>query len=176
MKFTQSVRQFVSGKTDRAVSPVIGVILMVAITVILAAVIGTFVLGLGDSLSNTSPTASYSFSDAGNDFPGNAFVISHNQGATTEMGDLRVVVRNAADNSQVTAWTEDGGWTVDGASDNSLLLNGAGPAASDEFATGDSITIAETAAGEFSASTEYTIQVIHMPSDTTIAQGTVTLQ
>lgn len=36
---------------DRAVSPVIGVILMVAITVILAAVIGTFVLGLGDSLS-----------------------------------------------------------------------------------------------------------------------------
>jgi flagellin-like protein len=35
---------------DRAVSPVIGVILMVAITVILAAVIGTFVLGLGSDL------------------------------------------------------------------------------------------------------------------------------
>ncbi|WP_345775624.1 type IV pilin N-terminal domain-containing protein [Haloferax sp. Q22] len=35
-------------KDDTAVSPVIGVILMVAITVILAAVIGTFVLGLGD--------------------------------------------------------------------------------------------------------------------------------
>ncbi len=33
---------------DDAVSPVIGVILMVAITVILAAVIATFVLGLGD--------------------------------------------------------------------------------------------------------------------------------
>ena len=37
-------------RDDRGVSPVIGVILMVAITVILAAVIGTFVLGLGDSL------------------------------------------------------------------------------------------------------------------------------
>ena len=37
---------------ERAVSPVIGVILMVAITVILAAVIGTFVLGLGDSLGS----------------------------------------------------------------------------------------------------------------------------
>ncbi|MFD1597480.1 type IV pilin [Halobellus rarus] len=36
---------------DRAVSPVIGVILMVAITVILAAVIGTFVLNLGGNLS-----------------------------------------------------------------------------------------------------------------------------
>ncbi len=40
---------------DRAVSPVIGVILMVAITVILAAVIGTFVLGLGDQVQNTNP-------------------------------------------------------------------------------------------------------------------------
>jgi flagellin-like protein len=39
-----------------AVSPVIGVILMVAITVILAAVIGTFVLGLGDNVQET-PTA-----------------------------------------------------------------------------------------------------------------------
>jgi flagellin-like protein len=46
---------------DDAVSPVIGVILMVAITVILAAVIGTFVLGLGDQVSNTSPSASFSF-------------------------------------------------------------------------------------------------------------------
>jgi flagellin-like protein len=34
---------------DSGVSPVIGVILMVAITVILAAVIASFVLGLGDS-------------------------------------------------------------------------------------------------------------------------------
>ena len=39
---------------DRTVSPVIGVILMVAITVILAAVIGTFVLGLGDSLGGSA--------------------------------------------------------------------------------------------------------------------------
>ncbi|TKX40991.1 type IV pilin [Halorubrum sp. SD690R] len=40
--------------SERAVSPVIGVILMVAITVILAAVIGTFVLGLGDSLGQNA--------------------------------------------------------------------------------------------------------------------------
>jgi len=46
---------------DEAVSPVIGVILMVAITVILAAVIGTFVLGLGDQVQSTSPQASFTF-------------------------------------------------------------------------------------------------------------------
>lgn len=49
---------------DRAVSPVIGVILMVAITVILAAVIGTFVLGLGDSV-NKSATAGVSVDNSG---------------------------------------------------------------------------------------------------------------
>ena len=42
---------------DSAVSPVIGVILMVAITVILAAVIGSFVLNLGNSVQQTSPQA-----------------------------------------------------------------------------------------------------------------------
>lgn len=47
---------------ERAVSPVIGVILMVAITVILAAVIGTFVLGLGDSVSQ-SPQAGVTLSE-----------------------------------------------------------------------------------------------------------------
>jgi len=50
---------------DDAVSPVIGVILMVAITVILAAVIATFVLGLGDSLSNQAPQASFTCNDTG---------------------------------------------------------------------------------------------------------------
>jgi flagellin-like protein len=46
---------------EDAVSPVIGVILMVAITVILAAVIATFVLGLGEQVSQTSPNTSFSF-------------------------------------------------------------------------------------------------------------------
>ena len=40
-------------KDDEGVSPVIGVILMVAITVILAAVIGAFVFGMGSSISKT---------------------------------------------------------------------------------------------------------------------------
>jgi len=46
---------------DSAVSPVIGVILMVAITVILAAVIASFVLGLGDSADEVQPNTSFTF-------------------------------------------------------------------------------------------------------------------
>lgn len=49
------------GTDDRAVSPVIGVILMVAITVILAAVIGTFVLGLGENVQSNNPSVSFGF-------------------------------------------------------------------------------------------------------------------
>ena len=48
---------------DDAVSPVIGVILMVAITVILAAVIGTFVLGLGDQVQETPPNANFDWDE-----------------------------------------------------------------------------------------------------------------
>jgi flagellin-like protein len=52
---------------ERAVSPVIGVILMVAITVILAAVIASFVLGLGSN-QEVAPTATFDFNyDTSND-------------------------------------------------------------------------------------------------------------
>lgn len=54
-KCTMRVEQKQKGKKrTEAVSPVIGVILMVAITVILAAVIGTFVLGLGENVGSTA--------------------------------------------------------------------------------------------------------------------------
>ncbi|ELY64710.1 type IV pilin [Natrinema versiforme] len=43
-------KKLVGNEQERAVSPVIGVILMVAITVILAAVIAAFVLDMGDSV------------------------------------------------------------------------------------------------------------------------------
>jgi flagellin-like protein len=49
---------------EDAVSPVIGVILMVAITVILAAVIGAFVLGIGGS-QDQAPQASFQWNSDG---------------------------------------------------------------------------------------------------------------
>jgi flagellin-like protein len=47
----------VTRKNDEAVSPVIGVILMVAITVILAAVIAAFVFGMSGNVSKTKTVA-----------------------------------------------------------------------------------------------------------------------
>jgi flagellin-like protein len=71
---------------DRGVSPVIGVILMVAITVILAAVIGTFVLGLGDSLQQ-APQAQL---DAEFDSGDSEIDLVHNGGDALNWADITV--------------------------------------------------------------------------------------
>jgi flagellin-like protein len=75
---------------ERAVSPVIGVILMVAITVILAAVIGAFVLPLGDSVSQTAPQASIGVDDT--DVSSNSIVLRHSGGDTIEWDETNLIV------------------------------------------------------------------------------------
>jgi flagellin-like protein len=94
---------------DDAVSPVIGVILMVAITVILAAVIGTFVLGLGDQVQETAPNAQFSWDDYddstgwGSGDPG--ITVTHDGGSTIEAGRLTF---GGDVNSTVSGSTWDG--------------------------------------------------------------------
>jgi len=91
---------------DRAVSPVIGVILMVAITVILAAVIGTFVLGLGEQVQNTTPSASFGFDTTTNETGAVTSVdIAHQSG---ESMDVSAVTIRATDTvANVTDGTDD---------------------------------------------------------------------
>lgn len=81
----------------RAVSPVIGVILMVAITVILAAVIGTFVLGLGDQVQSTSPNAQFSF-----DYDSGATAeldITHDGGDAVDVAQVETTSSSAVNTS-----------------------------------------------------------------------------
>ncbi|NLV12993.1 type IV pilin [Haloarcula argentinensis] len=82
---------------DDAVSPVIGVILMVAITVILAAVIASFVLGLGDQAQQATPQASFSW-----DYDAD----------TTSDGDWSGELAQDGTDGQVTI-THDGGDTIE---------------------------------------------------------------
>lgn len=70
---------------DDAVSPVIGVILMVAITVILAAVIASFVLGLGDQAGQAAPTVSITC-----DLDGSDGTITHDGGDTIDYNNLDI--------------------------------------------------------------------------------------
>jgi flagellin-like protein len=85
---------------DRAVAPVIAVILLVAIVVVLAAVIGTFVLGVGEEVRST-PQARFTF-----DFvpatSGHDVTVTHLSGeAFTADNAAEVRVRNEANE---TTW------------------------------------------------------------------------
>jgi flagellin-like protein len=85
-------------KKDDAVSPVIGVILMVAITVILAAVIAAFVFGLGSP--ETAPQASIKASadtivGDGNG-PYNAIKLEHQGGDVITLSNTEI---NVGDNT-----------------------------------------------------------------------------
>ncbi|EMA21745.1 type IV pilin [Haloarcula marismortui] len=105
---------------DDAVSPVIGVILMVAITVILAAVIASFVLGLGDQAQQATPQASFSW-DYEQDDPSHTtgnVTITHDGGDSIEAQQL--YIRGDFDDSSNTtagSWGSYKTSSVSGASD-----------------------------------------------------------
>ena len=95
---------------DDAVSPVIGVILMVAITVILAAVIGTFVLGLGDQVQDTAPQASMTFDyDATNE----ELDITHDGGDAISVATLGVVHDDGGTDDGTTFSVTVANWDAD---------------------------------------------------------------
>ena len=127
---------------DDAVSPVIGVILMVAITVILAAVIATFVLGLGDSLSNTAPQATFSF-DFEEDTTGGDQDLSGSTSGTT--GTLTI--------------THDGGDKIDR---SSLEITAGGSTVS---GSGWSTEVTAGSSTSVDVGDEATVRVIYSDSD-----------
>ena len=133
---------------DDAVSPVIGVILMVAITVILAAVIAAFVLGLGDS-SDVGPSVSFDydydqtdedltitvssgdeFTAANVEFQGENFDDvgnSWDQNSTAEPGSSVTAGDRANLDNVDTDFELDITWTSDDGDDSSILSTRDGP-------------------------------------------------
>jgi flagellin-like protein len=106
------------------VSPVIGVILMVAITVILAAVIATFVLGLGEQISDTGPTASFDF-EYNEDPNGDELTITHTSGNTIAAENLFI---RGSD-------SDDGNWVGRDAGDSTTYGQGS------QIRSGSSVTV-----------------------------------
>ena len=87
-------------RDEKAVSPVIGVILMVAITVILAAVIASFVFGLGAKAPKAAPQASLAIVDAvdGGTGASDYVLIEHQGGEAIAWEDLQITIVNATGN------------------------------------------------------------------------------
>ena len=92
-------------KDEKGVSPVIGVILMVAITVILAAVIASFVFGLGSKGPKSAPQASLAVVEAKNGST-DYVLIEHQGGEAIAWDDLKVVIVNSTgDVNEYTGFT-----------------------------------------------------------------------
>ena len=108
---------------DSAVSPVVGVILMVAITVLLAATAATFFLDLGSaSLGENTPQAAFSFEyEAGSP---ESLTIEHRSGDPIRAGGLYITVSGAS--------------TANGQHDLTSL--GGAPAAGSEITAGSRVT------------------------------------
>lgn len=97
-----------SGRADRAVSPVVGVVLMVAITVVLSASVGAFVINMGSTIGRTPPQATLNVADAPEDFDGEEFndfqdfiVIQHGGGDRFLLADISIIIRWASSNEKV---------------------------------------------------------------------------
>jgi flagellin-like protein len=107
---------------EDAVSPVIGVILMVAITVILAAVIGTFVLGLGDQVQSSAPNANFQFEyNTPVSGASDGIVITHNGGQDVDASN--VIVRAGGTEITGVDWQQGGSATSTISTGSSFTVN-----------------------------------------------------
>jgi flagellin-like protein len=87
---------------NRAVSPVVGTILLIAITVALAAIVATLVSGLGGRGAPPSVMLTVTAKENTDNSPGNVVLtISHNGGDDLNITDLKIQAEKS-DNSMIT--------------------------------------------------------------------------
>jgi len=117
---------------DDAVSPVIGVILMVAITVILAAVIGAFVLGFGGDQASP-PQVTWDVDESSG-----SVVFTHDGGAQVDADSNNVEAVLGGNRDDITGTYQTG---------DSFTVDSSGNLASGDFANGNEIRIVWSPSG-----------------------------
>jgi flagellin-like protein len=152
---------------EEAVSPVIGVILMVAITVILAAVIGTFVLGLGDQVQSTSPQASFNFDQSTETYDGGdttspetgveyeAVTVTHDGGDAISEAQLNITVNGnraygitgGSDTDATSQRLWDGSGDVSAGNGVTVAFYDSNPTGGTDYEDSSPDTLAEGSAG-----------------------------
>ena len=158
-------------RNEEAVSPVIGVILMVAITVILAAVIAAFVFGLGGS-QEKAPTASIVVAN-NPDTTTYDLKISHKGGDTLKGGDWKLSVVSATGGSTAPEF-------VNSASGNDLsvgaqisvtnITTGCGTTCT---LTNQSLNTSAASTAALTTGTKYDIKLVHVPSNAMLVDTVV---
>ncbi len=160
------------GKNDEAVSPVIGVILMVAITVILAAVIAAFVFGMGPPVKAPQTQLKFSADTA------SGLKISHDGGDSLITTQEKITVKFANNDTIVgmhlttplTPITSYSGATL-----KDFISNGADTRGNETFTAGTAFTNTSIKT-LYKTNDVLTVQVLDVPSGQLIASTKVTVQ
>ena len=141
-------------RNEEAVSPVIGVILMVAITVILAAVIAAFVFGMGGT-QNAAPTASIVAANYP-DSPGADMKIQHKGGDMLKGGEWKLSIVEVGN---ATAFNTSVGGS-DLAVGAQIIINTTTNSAS--IITNETVTPVLVA---LASNQKYDVKLVHIPSN-----------
>lgn len=141
---------------EKAVSPVIGVVLMVAITVVLAAVIAGFVFGIG--MRPITPQASFAVKSCSYDAGAGSIVLEHQGGDSIPLADISGTID--PDGASGTKKPETANWVF------RIDING-----NDVIDPGDQIESIATAP---TSGDRYSYTIFHTPTGQAIATGEVT--
>ncbi len=154
-------------RNNEAVSPVIGTILMVAITVILAAVVAAFGFGFGAN-SEKGPTASIALGN----YPETSQVdmkILHKGGDTLKAGDWRISIVKAGDPPEFRISESD--FSVGNQIITYNLTNGAGT-----YNVTNATVFSVPDAPVIAADVKYDVKIIVYPFKTLIVDGVVSVR
>ncbi len=167
-------------REDKAVSPVIGVILMVAITVILAAVIASFVFGIGSKAPKTAPQAQLSLSDAQASLKNPTgytavFTISHNGGDSIACSNMKIMIYNSATDTLYGTLTYNlTAHEFMYKNNTNVLLFNTSKISDDRFDPGDIMTVYENASAiKIPSGTVLLVKIIDTVSNQPIFSGTI---
>lgn len=154
---------------------------MVAITVILAAVIGTFVIQLGQDTGTKAPQSTLEVSDATASLTSGSggeevLDIEHRGGDKITVSELEIVLINRTTGDVID---RDGDLTSATFSSSSLTYSGGSApfsSGSAQWSVGTTITIQEGASSPLAIAkdTPLRVQLIHKPSDSIISEAEVT--
>jgi len=158
-------------KNEEGVSPVIGVILMVAITVILAAVIAAFVFGMGGSLNEAPPTVSLTASSNAAT-SGSDIIIKHSGGDLLKGSEWKVSVVAAGNNTAYVSSDSADDFTVGG----QLIIENNETVATSSNTFSTTWKYDSSAGDALVKGNKYDVKIVHIPSNSLVLDTEVDIR
>lgn len=150
----------------RAVSPVVGIVLLVGLTVLLAGVTGMMFLGIGDALEDDGTTATFDVEYEPVDGDHDELRITHVGGDGLDPDRIRITISGAADLDPDTGADSE---------DLRYLGSGSAYAPTSPLTAGDSITLDDSVNWQTTDPSSGTVVDYNLDSDNALDLGGATI-